>query len=84
MHHYKQVCECYSTHTNVKNEMKICLCKYGYFVNSSQKDPKCSFRTVKCLWLKSVPTPVVWDWSEKVENAECSNPDLVSMLFELP
>lgn len=84
MHHYKQFCECYSTHTNVKNEMKICLCKYDYFVNFSWKGPKCSFRAVKRLWLKSVPMLMVWDWSEEVEDTECSNPDMVSMLFELP
>ncbi|PNF14252.1 Thioredoxin domain-containing protein 17 [Cryptotermes secundus] len=48
------------------------------------KDPKCPFRTDKRLRLKSVPTLMVWGQSEKVEEAECSNPDLVSMLFEQP
>ena len=57
---------------------------YDYFVISSWKDPKCPFRTDKRLRLKSVPTLMVWGQPEKVEEAECSNPDLVSMLFELP
>jgi len=48
------------------------------------KDPKCPFRTDERLRLKRVPTLMVWGQSEKVEEAECSNPDLVSMLFELP
>jgi hypothetical protein len=40
--------------------------------------------TDKRLRLKSVPTLMVWGQPEKVEDAECSNPDLVSMLFEQP
>jgi hypothetical protein len=57
---------------------------YDYFVMSSWKDPQCPFRTDKRLRLKRIPTLMVWGQSEKIEEAECSNPDLVSMLFELP
>lgn len=61
--------------------MKICVCDYS--VISSWKDPKCPFRTDKRLQLKSVPTLIVWGRPEKVEDTECSNPDLVSVLFKL-
>ncbi|KAJ9595983.1 hypothetical protein L9F63_012804 [Diploptera punctata] len=46
------------------------------------KNQNCPFRTDKRLQLKSVPTLMKWGHVEKLENDECSNPDLVSMLFE--
>ncbi|PSN50253.1 Thioredoxin domain-containing protein 17 [Blattella germanica] len=46
------------------------------------KDPKCPFRTDKRLMLKSVPTLLKWGHPDKLEEDECRNPDLVSMMFE--
>jgi hypothetical protein len=61
-------------------DMYVC----DYFVISSWKDPKCPFRTDKRLQLRSVPTLMLWGQPKKVEETECSNPDLVSLFFGLP
>jgi hypothetical protein len=73
---------CHFTHTHPSYNEDIYV--YVYFVISSWKDLQCPFRTDKRVQLKKIPTLMVWGQSEKIVEAECSNPELVSMLFELP
>eukprot|EP00088_Acartia_fossae_P039505 TRINITY_DN41127_c0_g1_i1.p1 TRINITY_DN41127_c0_g1~~TRINITY_DN41127_c0_g1_i1.p1 ORF type:complete len:141 (+),score=11.53 TRINITY_DN41127_c0_g1_i1:52-423(+) len=46
------------------------------------KDPECIFRTAKETQLKSVPTLIKWGTPQRLQEEQCADTNLVSMLFE--
>eukprot|EP00088_Acartia_fossae_P064936 TRINITY_DN7999_c0_g1_i3.p1 TRINITY_DN7999_c0_g1~~TRINITY_DN7999_c0_g1_i3.p1 ORF type:complete len:135 (+),score=33.72 TRINITY_DN7999_c0_g1_i3:36-407(+) len=46
------------------------------------KDPNCVFRTAKETKLNSVPTLMKWGTPNRLEEGQCADPSLVSMLME--
>jgi hypothetical protein len=46
------------------------------------KDPACVFRTAKECKLNSVPTLLKWGTQNRLEEGQCADPALVSMMFE--
>jgi len=46
------------------------------------KDPNCVFRTAKETQLKSVPTMIKWGTKQRLEEGQCADKNLVTMMFE--
>merc|ERR1711890_111880 len=46
------------------------------------KDPQCVFRTAKETQLKSVPTLVRWGKPQRLQEEQCADKELVSMMLE--
>lgn len=46
------------------------------------KDPNCVFRTAPETKLKSVPTLIKWGTKQRLEEGQCADKNLVSMMFE--
>ena len=46
------------------------------------KDPNCVFRTAKETQLKSVPTLLKWGTKQRLEEGQCADKNLVTMMFE--
>jgi len=46
------------------------------------KDPACVFRTAKESQLSSVPTLIKWGTKNRLQEDQCADPALVSMMFE--
>eukprot|EP00092_Neocalanus_flemingeri_P015670 GFUD01016962.1.p1 GENE.GFUD01016962.1~~GFUD01016962.1.p1 ORF type:complete len:125 (-),score=30.80 GFUD01016962.1:63-437(-) len=46
------------------------------------KDQNCVFRTAKETQLKTVPTLIKWGTKQRLEEGQCADKNLVSMMFE--
>ena len=46
------------------------------------KDQNCVFRTAKETQLKRVPTLIKWGTQQRLEERQCADKNLVSMMFE--
>jgi len=46
------------------------------------KDPNCVFRTAKETQLKSVPTLMKWGTPQRLQEEQCADKNMVSMIFE--
>lgn len=55
---------------------------YVTLERSFWKDPNCVFRKDESTMLKSLPTMMKWGTQQRLGEDQCSNKELVEMLFE--
>ncbi len=63
-------------------EGDVVLLHVGVGDRAFWKDPNCVFRKDPSTRLRCVPTLVKWGTPQKLEEEQCSDPNMVNLMFE--